>query len=150
MEIEGTSTLHDWVSTVDDFDVTATLTDGALKNVRMTARVESIKSGKGGMDKNTYKAMNSSEYPEIQFTADELKLDGPNISGTGSLTIAGKTNSRPIQATYESWSEDSYMVRGSATFNMSSFGVEPPKAMMGTIKTGDEVTIRWEVALSAN
>jgi polyisoprenoid-binding protein YceI len=34
---------------------------------------------------------------------------------------------------------------GSTTFNMSEYGVDPPTVMLGAIKTGDEITINFDV-----
>jgi len=38
-------------------------------------------------------------------------------------------------------------VTGSYKFKMSSFGIDPPRAMLGTIRTGDEVTIKFKINL---
>ena len=150
MSILGTSTLHDWESVVEDFAVTAKYSEKSITDVQFTAKVKSIKSGKGGMDKNTYKAMDADKYPEIKFTASDLMIDGTSLKGSGNLTIKGATKSIPVELNYETWSEDSYLVTGAVTFNMSEYGVEPPTAMMGAIKTGDEVTIDFEINLSEN
>jgi polyisoprenoid-binding protein YceI len=149
MSILGTSTLHDWESVVEDFTATAMVDGNTIKGIEFVAKVESIKSGKGGMDKNTYKAMDSDKYPEIKFTSDKMMIDGTTVKGSGELTIKGSTNTIPLELSYESWSDDSHLVSGQTTFKMSEYGVEPPKAMMGTIKTGDEVTIKFEINLAA-
>ena len=147
VNIAGTSTLHDWVSEVETFSVTASQSGNAISNVSFTADVESIKSGKSGMDKNTYKAMNSDKYPKIIFKADKLMVNGTSVTGEGDLTIAGTTKRMPVDLIYESWSDDSFLVRGSVTFNMSTFGIDPPTAMMGAIKTGDQITINLDITM---
>ena len=58
MTVSGTSSLHDWESTVEDFEHTATVTvEGntliKMNQLEFTVPVKSIKSGKGGMDKKT-------------------------------------------------------------------------------------------------
>ena len=35
--------------------------------------------------------------------------------------------------------------RGELTLKMSDYEISPPTALMGTIKTGDEVTIRFSI-----
>jgi len=59
LSILGTSSVHDWASIVEKFDASATLTANELTNVKFEAHVKSIKSGKSGMDKNTYTALDS-------------------------------------------------------------------------------------------
>ena len=39
---------------------------------------------------------------------------------------------------------------GSIKIVMSDYGIEPPVAMFGTLKTGDEVTIDFELKFVSN
>ena len=147
MSVLGTSTLHDWESIVEDFSASASVENGKIANVNFTAKVKSIKSGKGGMDKNTYKAMKADNFPNIKFTAKELNVSGTNLSGSGQLTIAGKTKTIQSNFSYEKWTDDAFQIRGEVELIMSEYGIDPPTAMMGTIKTGDKVTIKFEILL---
>jgi polyisoprenoid-binding protein YceI len=144
----GTSTLHDWESVVEKFKASTKLDGDVLSNVSFEAEVKSIKSGKSGMDKNTYKAMNADKYPVIRFTSDQLKVNGTKLTGTGKLTIAGETRDVPVNMNLEKWNEDSFTVSGSMKMKMSDFGVDPPTAMMGAIKTGDDIEIKIELSLN--
>ena len=148
MSILGTSTLHDWESVVEDFSVTTSTEEGKLTNINLNVVVKSIKSGKGGMDKNTYKAMKADQFPNIKFSAKELSVSGTNITGTGQLTIAGKTKSIPVNFSYEKWNNDTFQVIGKVDIVMSEYGIDPPTAMMGAIKTGDKITIKFEIAMN--
>lgn len=150
MYIEGTSTLHDWKSDVEEFSVKCDFNGAEIKDVRFEAQVESIKSGKSGMDKNTFKAMKSKEYPNIVFTAKKLNVNGTSITGEGELTIAGITKKIPVNFTSESWAEDSYNIFGSIKLKMTDFNIDPPRAMMGAIKTGDDITISFSISLVKN
>jgi polyisoprenoid-binding protein YceI len=47
----------------------------------------------------------------------------------------------------EKWKANSMTVSGDYTLKMTDYGIQPPKAMWGTIKTGDEVTIKFEIVL---
>jgi hypothetical protein len=35
-------------------------------------------------------------------------------------------------------------LEGEKTFNMTDYAIEPPKALFGTITTGDEITIKFK------
>jgi polyisoprenoid-binding protein YceI len=149
MYIDGTSSLHDWTETVEEMSgsINAEIANNAIAKVKMLSisiPVSSIKSGKSGMDKNTYAALNSKEYPNIKFALKSYSKDGNALTLKGNLTISGTTKPVVVKAVYEV-KPNSLEVEGKHTFKMSEFGVEPPTAMMGTIKTGDEITIRFNL-----
>ena len=144
----GTSTLHDWESVVESFSASVEVSDDELENVKFEADVKSIKSGKSGMDKNTYKAMDADKYPKIMFTADKLNVSGTKVTGSGKLTIVGNTREIPVNLTMEQWNEGSFTVSGSIKLKMTDYGIDPPKAMMGAVKTGDDIEIRIELSLN--
>lgn len=148
LSILGTSTLHDWESVVEDFDVKAEITGQTINKIRFSAIVKSIKSGKSGMDDNTYKALKEKSYPDITFSADALVIEGNSIKGTGQLTIAGKTNEIPVNLEIEDTARLS--VRGSIELKMTDYDVPPPTAVFGTIKTGDDITIKLSFTLNKN
>lgn len=153
--VTGTSTLHDWRCIVEKQSGAAVIkTDGTLEIKSLNAKIvsKSLKSIKENgnyydesMDKNTYKALNADKYPEIAYTltgVSNMKTAG-NVStftAVGNLTIAGKTNkvSFPVKAVVAG---NAITFTGSVKFKLTSFGIAPPKALMGTIKTGDDVTV---------
>ncbi len=147
MTIAGTSTLHDWESKVESFAALATVEGETILTVAFKAAVSSIKSGTSAMDTNTYKALNESQHPNIEFTAGPLKYSGSSLPIKGSLTIAGVTKKVEFKAVIEKWSEESITVKATYALKMSDYGIEPPKAMMGTIRTGDDVTISFNISL---
>lgn len=153
--IKGTSTMHDWQCIVEKQSGAATInTKGtlAINSMKIDMDVKSIRSvEKNGsyynesMDKNAYKALKADAYPNITYTlvsTSNVKTSGNNstLTATGDLTIAGKTNrvSFPIKAVV---SGNKVTFTGATKFKMSAFGIKPPTALMGTIKTGDEITI---------
>jgi len=149
MYIDGTSSLHDWTETVGQIkgEVKADIEDGKITKIYsadVTIPVKSIKSGKSGMDKNTYKALKAEAHPNIIYKLKTYKLSKGKIYFTGDLTIAGTTNLVIFNATYEIKSK-LLEIEGKYTFKMSDFNIKPPTAMMGTIKTGDEITIRFNL-----
>jgi len=137
--IKGTSTLHDWESDVEEFSIVA-LRDGDMISAEFNVVVKSIKSGHSGMDKNTYNALNSDAYPEITFTAKDLKIDeNKAIVGTGNLSIAGQTKSIPVRFDMACWVEETMTISGEIEIKMTEYGVDPPVALFGTVKTGDDI-----------
>lgn len=158
LKVEGTSNIHDWEIVAKELQGTlkVEIVDGQL--VEMSALdfsvvAESLKSGKGGMDKNTYKALKTDKNKMITYKLEKVKnLDCTSksdckITTSGYLTIAG--TKKPIDLTFDAKvSDDKITLSGSTKINMNHYKVEPPTAMFGTITTGEEVTIKFKTAFS--
>jgi len=161
MKIEGTSTLHDWVSDVTKVKADAKLTieDQRLKEIQslsVNIPVESIKSTKGRiMDNKTYNALKSDRHPNITFRLKNASvtptgMNSVRVNATGALTIAGATRTVELVATGKAGNGNAITFSGSKKLLLSDFNMEQPTALMGTIETGNEVTIRYSLELSAD
>lgn len=139
VKINGTSTLHDWNMTSTQSNFTGTISGNTITDVRFVMKAESLKSKENAMDKNAYKALQTSKYPELIFTTASLPASG-TASITGNLTIANVTKTVKIPVTVTKTGA-SYSIKGNAKIKMSTFGVKAPTFMMGTIKTGDDLSI---------
>jgi polyisoprenoid-binding protein YceI len=156
VSIKGTSTLHDWemksinkgtCEVVFSLDAADKIT--AISELQFTIAAESIKSGHSVMDKNAYKAMNTDKYKNISFVLSSAAIT-PSVTNvyqvkvTGNLTISGVTKKTELAGTAKyNPTDKSFVLFGSKTFKMSEYGVKPPTVMMGTIKTGDQITVSF-------
>lgn len=147
MKISGTSTLHDWDINVETFAGKAKMTGENMESASFEAVVKSLKSGTSSMDDNTYKALKANDHPKITFKSTGITGTDGKLTIKGNLTIAGSTKPVTLTTTLEKWAEKTMTVKGSYTFKMSEFGIDPPRAMLGTIRTGDEVTITFKLVL---
>jgi polyisoprenoid-binding protein YceI len=151
--IAGTSTMHDWTMTSTGanynatFEVNADGTPAKLSMVAFTLPAESLKSKEKAMDKNAYKSLNTDKYKDITFQLTAAKITGKTIACTGNLTISGTTKPVEVDVTFES-KNGTLVCKGSKKIKMTDFKVEPPSFMFGTIKTGDEITVSFDVSLS--
>lgn len=153
--VTGTSTLHDWRCIAEKQSGTAVIKTGdGFELKSLTARIvaKSLKSIKengkyydDAMDKNAYKALEADKYPEIVYIltgVSNMKTTGTTstFSATGNLTIAGKTNrvTFPVKAVVNG---NAVTFTATVKFKLTAFGITPPKALMGTIKTGDDVAV---------
>jgi polyisoprenoid-binding protein YceI len=154
MTISGTSTLHDWTSTVEDVSGEGMFTlDGTaitqIANLNVQMEVKSIKSGKGAMmDNNTYKALRAAPHPQIIY---QLQTSQPMQPGklrtTGSLTIGGESKKVNMLVTYQV-EAGKLTIQGELPILMRDYNIDPPTAMMGTIKTGEEVTVAFQAVFA--
>lgn len=147
MKITGTSSLHDWEMTVNEFDVIGVITNSQVQNLKATIKAKSMESGKSIMDDKAYDAVEADDYPEIIFSAKTLQMSENMISGKGNLVIAGESREIDFKAKIIKNGTE-MQLQGKLTLKMSDFKITPPTAMFGTLKTGDEVVIHYDIFLT--
>lgn len=154
--IYGTSNLHDWDEKVKNVSGTTIVDwnkDGSfnLEAINIKMEVKSIKSESSAMDKNTYKALKADAYPEITVTLNKPitaivgKAAGTMVAARANVTIAGVTRVMDMQIQIKMPNTGKLTFEGAQKIKMSDFGLTPPKALLGTLKTGDEITIKFKV-----
>lgn len=154
LTVEGTSTLHDWESEVTKVDWSGqfVIENNKLISVasaRVTIPVTSIKSDKGRiMDNKTYEAFNNEKYPNITFQLTEATIKGDEIKAKGTLSMAGNSKTIEMIAKTKVAGSGEVMITGSYKINMRDYKMEPPTAVMGTIKVGEEVTVNFDLTLT--
>lgn len=148
LKIEGGSTLHDWDMTSNEAKGEGVfLVEGnqlrSISSLTVTMKAETLKSGTRGLDNNAYKALNTKNHPEIKFSLKEISGSGTNFSATGDFTIAGvtKTASIPVKV---SQSGNSFTFEGKHKTKLTAFSIDPPTALLGTVKTEDDITISFK------
>lgn len=153
--VEGTSNVHDWELTAENCSgiLEVEFDDQELENIEklhFTVIAESLISGKSGMDKNTYKALKTDQYKKITFKLQEVEsLEKSSaetylVKASGNLTIAGL--SKKIATTFQlSGKKGGISLTGKYKLDMTDYEVEPPTALFGTITTGKEVTIDFQL-----
>ncbi len=165
IEIDGTSTLHDWTVIAEEFTVDFKVPQNWVKGLdfwnpedveelTVSVPVEFLVSGKGGMDKRMYKALESEDHPQIVFEHTGMEImdaETEQVTGAkmlkidGNMTIAGETRPVTLNVLGEILETNALKFSGQHTVNMTNFDVDPPSAMLGTIKSGEEVTIRFDI-----
>lgn len=151
MTILGTTNVH-------NFESKATQASGELvinssKQVQtmiIEIPVKGIKSNEKLMDTKTYEAFNADKYPTITFKltdASSLQVNGNDISVTaiGNLTIAGVTRKVVLKSVGKVIKPGVYKFEGSYSLKMTDYKMTPPTAMMGMMKVGDGITLKYSV-----
>ena len=155
--LAGTSTLHDWTMKANQANSEAVFQLGSgekisdLTGLSFTLPTKSLKSEHTMMDNNTYKALDADKNPNISFVLTSADVTPVNattftIKAKGRLTIAGTTKETDLTATgtYNP-ADKSLQVVGAKKFKMTDFGVKPPTVMFGSIKTGDDITVSYNL-----
>ena len=102
------------------------------------------------MDNKTWDAFNYEKNPTITFTLSERKINPTkqSLTANGTLTMAGVSKSVELHLVYKILPGGELQVTGEHKLLMSDFKMEPPTAMMGTIKVGDEIAVGFQIILS--
>jgi len=151
LTIHGTSNLHDWETVATEVIVQGKFQaeNGALKSVdQLSVRVPvaKIKSEKGKtMDNKTYESLKSDKHPTITFTASKVSVTGAEVAATGTLQIAGQSKTVTVKGQWKSVGSNEIEITGSYPLKMSDYGISAPTALLGTMKTGDAVTLKFSV-----
>jgi hypothetical protein len=157
ISLKGTSSLHDWEmkaikgTSEASFAVDANGKVTSLSKLSFSLPARNLKSAHKVMDNNTYKALKSDKNPNISFvmsTATVTSTGGNNyqLNCQGKLSIAGTTKETDLVATGKyNPSDKSLTITGVKKMKMTDYNVTPPKAMMGTIKTGNDISIAYNV-----
>jgi polyisoprenoid-binding protein YceI len=154
MWLEGTSNLHDWscdVSPVVGALFTAQDDDAAWDEGRVTIMTSAIDCDNGTMNRKLRDALEADAHPQITFDASGFEAAVPGDDGwfdlrtSGTLTVAGSERLVDITARGKRVEDGRFRFTGSTNLLMTDFGIDPPTAVFGTLKTGDEVTVRFDV-----
>lgn len=157
--VSGTSTIHDWSCTTGTLSGQFRLgsgespAPGRIQGGSLTLPVEDLECTRSRMNDNTWEALQYEDHPEISFSLSELtanaEADGwTPLTATGELTVAGETRAVDLDARARTDDAGGIRVEGTADMTMTAFGVEPPTALLGTIKADDSVQVSFDVGLS--
>lgn len=157
--IQGTSTLHDWESEITKITYKGTArtkgnTIESIRDVEVKVLVEGIKSKEGKvMDKKTYEAFKADKNPYIMFSMKTAQVKTgadkkATIEVTGNLTMAGTTQLVSLTAESKILPNNDLQITVSKKIKMTTFNMDSPKAVLGTIHVGDEVTVNFDIVLT--
>ncbi len=158
MRVEGTSTIHGWVAEVGSItggmEITGRsgmLEGGTIVKGSLAIPVAGLDTDNGTMNKKMRAALKAESHEKISYELVSAVLtETPSrssfrILARGKLTLAGVQKPVEITLNGEDLGGGALRLKGSYTLQMSDFGIKPPTAMLGTMKTGDEVTIHFDL-----
>lgn len=172
IEVQGSSSLHDWHVTTTHVDgslnlravafaepwapTPAAAADDDRRAVHISLSVDSLRSAKSGLNKKMYEALQRETHPVITFElvqAQAQDSDGELVeslaapcvlAGIGRVTVAGQTAAYEMAIPVRPGTNGTLVMAGTQQLKMTDFGIDPPTAMMGILKTGDSVTVAYE------
>ncbi len=164
VSIAGTSNVHEYTASTTAIRVThvqlantvagpafwdEVVKPGAVEAFDVAIAATSLASPKGDLDKNMHKALKTDAHQDITFRLRRLepRAGSPGaLRGIGVLQIAGVEREVALDLTTER-KDAGLAVHGELQILMTDFGITPPKAMLGMLKTDPKVTITFDTLL---
>ena len=166
LRFEGTSTLHGYKCVAKEItgsfimkemisDSTTIRFSNAAIAVILQIPVLSIDSGKGKMDKKMRKLLKADDHPEIIFELTSLELtaspeagkDQVQLKTMGNVKVAGVEKTIALEVIGNLEANGTIRFTGSKKLLMTDFNIKPPTMFFGMLKTGNEITVYFEIAL---
>ena len=161
--IAGTSNIHDYTASTTKVRLVQMVVaegvrgpnfweeivkPGAIESFEIAIAARSLSSPREGLDKNMYKALKVTEFPDITFRLVRFEGGEPGtLRATGMLKVAGVEREVALNLKTEQH-DASFTVKGAVTLLMTDYGIAPPKAMLGMLKTDPKVTVTFETVLA--
>jgi polyisoprenoid-binding protein YceI len=163
LAIDGTSTVRSF--TCKAREVKARLTPGeaggslapeqlagALREVRLEVPTGQLDCANGTMNEHMLNALKAKENPTILFQmsgyeAGAAKDGQVPLRIHGALSMAGASRPIDLEARATPTPDGGLRVRGQYSLRMTEWGVRPPTLMLGTMKVGESVVIRFDFTL---
>jgi hypothetical protein len=160
LSFEGTSTLHDFTCTtktmqayIDVPSVYRTVDLSTLLHpivgVQVVIPVKSLSCG-GKLEGNMQKTLNATQYPYIVYQFSTSNIVPGSASATnltvethGQLTVSGKEVPIVMLVNITRGTDGLVTATGEQHLKMRDFGISPPTFMLGTLRVGNELKVRF-------
>ena len=160
--IEGTSSLHAFHCKTNKMMAYVDVDPGYTKDLTKVSRpivsvkvnivVRTLTCGNGQMDKNMYSTLGADKNPLIKYSMSGYDILNGSTSPaafvaktTGTLMVAGQEKVISMKINAERLSDGKATAQAEQTILMSDFGIKAPSFMLGTLKVGNEVTVKFNL-----
>jgi len=152
MTILGTTNVHNFQSKVTQMSGDLVISGKKVQSLKVDVPVKSIKSNEKLMDTKTYEAFNAEKNPTITFqlidaVIQKATAEDIDVILTGNLTMAGVTKKISFNTTGKALKAGTFQFTGSVALKMTDFKMKPPTAMLGMMKVGDAITLKFSIVL---
>jgi hypothetical protein len=161
--IEGSSNVGGWSCRATGFDARVEVADGQalsddavaslLRSIVVRVAVRDLKCGNRKMDHDLYAALGAGDagrpaFIVAQFDVIADSAMASSIATRGSLAVAGRERPTAAPVAIENTRDGLVHARGAVPLRMTDFGVTPPTGLFGLIRSRNEVTVHFDLAVS--
>ena len=160
-KIDGDSNVRSWDADVTEAEASLVLTgvdnlslealdEESFKSLTITIPVEGIESDSRRLTRNLQGYLKEDDFPTITFDLLQVnsitRADGKaQISADGLINAAGVENALSMNVEAELNDDGSITFSGVQDLLMTDFDIDPPTAIMGTVRSDDEIQIIYQV-----
>lgn len=165
LSIAGTSNLHAWECKASSIEASIDISPDyaksetaalqrEIKRVDVKVPVGNLKCGHGKMDENMYKALKADDAPQINYILGSFEVvpgatsDTFTLKTVGTLTVAGAQNTVKMDVNARRMADGTLRAEGEVPILMTDYGIKPPTAMFGALKTGNQVTVKFDLVVA--
>ena len=159
--INGTSNIHDYTATTSTVRVvraelgaasigdpwSMVMNPGGIAAFEVAIPAATLTSPREGLDKNMHKALKVEQHADITFRLVRVEAGETGAArAIGVLRVAGVECEVSLDVKTERTAAG-LVVAGQTTLLMTDFGIKPPTAMLGMLRTDPRVTVAFETTL---
>lgn len=161
MNIDGDANVRSWDAEITKIEGKMVLADieeisieelrpEHIKELTITIPVEEIDSDSRRLTRNLHDYLKADDYPEITFMLNrvesiEIENGTAVITAEGVINAAGKDHTTTMTTTASLNGDGTINFSGEQELLMTSFDIDPPTAVMGTVRARDEIVISYNV-----
>lgn len=155
--IDGTSNRSAWTVHATEMagSVTVNKNSNEVRSVTLTVRSGKIVSQKSTiMDRLMHETLKVEAHPTITYQLTRATV-APGASATtytlqttGRLTLAGTTKEVAMTVQGTKLANGQLRFTGEYPLLMTDYGLQPPSAMFGALRTGDRVVVHFDVVMA--
>lgn len=164
----GKSNINSWACATSVFEATlhvdssaqggaSTRIDKPRIGLSVNVPVRSLKCGRDRMNRDLYRTLKADSFPEIRYVlatyhAHQTLAAPDSFTGTaiGELTVAGKAKTVEVAIRGARDTSGAVRAEGGVKFLMTDFGVAPPTALFGVIRTKNAIEVTFKVLVDCN
>ncbi|RMG70980.1 MAG: YceI family protein [Bacteroidetes bacterium] len=128
-------------------------------NTRLQLPIRALDCGNYGINRDMQATLQAKDYPYIDIQL--LNVTGETQLGETSqqewhalraqvvVSIAGKSQTMEVPVRARQATADTYRFTGSCPLQMTTFGIDPPSALLGLVQVSDDIQIYFDLIVTA-
>jgi polyisoprenoid-binding protein YceI len=163
--LHGRSNVNSWSCATSTFQTSIGVDSSArsahpgsrprsVVRVTVTVPVRSLDCGRARMNEDMFRALKADSFPEIRYVLSSYEVeeqlataDSVVVHSVGELTVAGQTKRVEIQVN-GARVQGGLWGHGVVKLLMTDFGIKPPTAFFGAIRTKNALEVKVEIRAS--
>ncbi|MEO6259246.1 MAG: YceI family protein [Thermoanaerobaculia bacterium] len=155
------SKINEVIDRVEDGNIAAWMSNPSAGHfpqpeLALTIPINTLRcTGGRPMERDMNRALKAEQFPTIAFRFDGLRsgvnhdLDRREYRATvaGQLSLAGVERSISFETAVQRTSRTQFRMTAEMPVRMSEFGIAPPTALFGMIKSADALSVRFDLVL---